>query len=462
MSTRFSRKAAAAVGLALLAGLGAAAPAMAAPPSITFLSPIGQIDDDAVTVSARVAINGTLTAPITLKVSGAHASISASAPPEESPQTVSFPVKLAYNGAYSATITATGRQRGIVGLGPEETATQTIDFLVAAPATPPTGVKAVVDAASRAVTVTWKANPEPDLIRYEVKRAKGTSNDFTVLAKPKAGDTSYLDASTASGGGDYRYLVVAVRAGVPGDEELTSDPSALTADAVAKVPDPPPPPTTAAPAVAGTPAAGAGTASSVPAGSPGAVATPGKVDLSGFDTVRGQTRSVTPRTVPLPDPGFQSTLPFPSVASDGTLDDEQGGGDAELAADGTQYRELGAESSSDSRARTMTFFAAGLLATVLLMHVLWVKSEVNRIPLEVLDPEVPSPGDAWEASSRTGRLGRRKPAPAPTLDDIGAPDFAPVVVATDASAGRKRPAPASRRARPRTRPEPRREVPTSV
>lgn len=344
---------------------------------------------------------------------------------------VSFPVTLTYNGKYDATMRASWRHTGIDTASGTATSSP-LSFLVAVPPARPTDVKTAVDATSRAVAVTWKANTEPDLIRYEVKRAKGTSNDFTVVGKIKAGETAFVDSTTAEAGGDYRYLVVAVRNGIPGRAEIASDPSILTADATAKVPDPPPPPTTAPPATtaAGTASAGAtGTASSVPAGSPGALATSGSVDLSGFNTVRSQTRTVTPRTLPIPDTGFQSTLPF--ATTDSTADDElteEPGDVGELAADSPQFRELGAESSSDQRARTMAVFAAGLLCTVLLMHLLWVRGEVKRVPLEALEPEG-LPAGAGAAAARRAKRG--SPAPGPTLEDSLAADFAPVVVAAN-------------------------------
>lgn len=469
MTRSLRRRAVVAATMASMAVVGLATPAMAAAPSITFLSPVGPPQGDAgVTISARIAINGTITAPITMKVTSSRPTITETAPAGDSPQTVSFPVTLPYNGTYTATITAKGRSSGL--FSSEETATQAINFVVLAPPATPTGVKTAVDAASRSVAITWTKNIEPDLIRYEVKRAKGTSNDFTVLAKPKAGETTYVDSSTAEAGGDYRYLVVAVRAGAPGNEEISSDPSALSADAVAKVPDPPPPPTTVAPPGTGTgtgagagaaTGTGTGTASSVPANSPGALATSGSVDLSGFNALRNQTRSATPRTVPLPDPGFQGTLPFDAVEgpedAEVSLTDE--GGD--LAAD-SQFRELGADAASDDRARTMAFFAAGLLATVLLMHVLWVKSEVKRVPLEALDPAGPS-GNGWAgATPAGGRRARRGSGPAPTLEDIGAADFAPVIVAGTAGTAKRRSGPGGEADRARLGAKSRQRVSTGV
>jgi len=438
MSARLRIRAVLAGGVVLLA-LGVQVQPAWAHATVSVSSPGADqvLESPQATVSGQVSpgshtLGGTTVEKVTMKLSTAgQADVTATATP--SGNSVSFPVDLPRNGSYDVTLTASWRHNGLDSN--TGTATSSRSFLVAVPPAPPTNVKTAVDAASRAVAITWKANSEPDLIRYEVKRAKGNSTEFTTLAKPRAGETSYIDSTTSAAGGDYRYLVVAVRKGVPGNEELSSDPSAMTADAVAKVPDPPPPPTTApaagtpgaAPATGGT-GTGTGTASSVPAGSPGALTTPGSVDLSGFNTVRNQTRNAPPRTVSLPDPGFQSTLPFApgETISDEPLIDE-GGDLGELAADSPQYRELGEESSSNEKARTMAFFAAGLLATVLLMHVLWVKSEVRRVPLEALEPEDLVPAVAWDSGN--GRRARRKAGPGPTLEDIGDADFAPVVVA---------------------------------
>ncbi|HVM03388.1 MAG TPA: hypothetical protein VM263_12020, partial [Acidimicrobiales bacterium] len=114
----------------------------------------------------------------------------------------------------------------------------------------------------------------------------------------------------------------------------------------------------------------------------------------------------TPRTVPLPDPGFQGTLPFdvPAGGEDGEAVEE--GDVGELAADTPDVRELGEEDASADRQRSLALFAGGLLATVLLMHVLWVKGEVKRVPLEAVAPEGPPP------AGRNPRPGRAKPGKA--------------------------------------------------
>ena len=433
--------------LALLATVASAGPASAAAPRVTFLSPNSgqQLGASNPTLTARVEMsNGALIDQITMSVVQLEVNrppVTGSTAAASSPQTVEFPLNLAYNGRYRASVTARGRDQPIDLNGPES-ATSTMEFAVAAPPERPTDVKTAVDASTRAVAVTWKANPEPDLLFYVVQRAKGTSNDFTVLGQ--ASETTYIDSTTTSAGGDYRYQVVAVRNGVRADEGISSDPSALTAATTARVPDPPPPPTTAPPSTTastgtGTPASAVTTASSVPASSPGALTSSGTVDLSGFNAVRSQTpRPAVPRTVALPDPGFQATLPFDTESTQAVEDAVVPGDLGELAADSPELRELGDEDSSADRFRTLAFFAAGLLATVLLMHVLWVKSEIRRVPLEALDPEGPLPTSTRLATPRKSRFASKGPGTGPKLEDIESPDFEPVVVSSNGKGGRHR------------------------
>ena len=424
-------------GVAVLVALGTAVPASAAAPRITITGPTPdqQVQTNEPTVSARVEMqNGVLTDRIRLRVEAVgaeRAPVTASEAASGASQTVSFPVALPYNGTYRATLTARGSDRPL-DLNGEESVTAERTFAVAAPPVSPTGVRTAVDEAARTVTVSWKANPEPDLLFYVVQRAKGGS-DFAVVGK--ATEATFVDATTADSGGDYRYQVVAVRNGVREGEGISSDPSALSAESTAKVPDPPAPPTSAA----GTTVPGGGTAATtpgsagsaasagtVPANSPGALTTSGRVDLTGFTNVQSQAarRPSTPRTVAPADPGFQSTLPFapqPDDVGEGLDGEAAEGGDlGERAADSPQFRELGAEDEGDERQRSLALFAGGLLATVLLMHVLWVKSEVKRAPLEAVAPEGPRPvagrDDAERGRARPGRAKRPTARPAPSPD----------------------------------------------
>ncbi|MGH9179291.1 MAG: fibronectin type III domain-containing protein, partial [Acidimicrobiales bacterium] len=241
----------------VLAGLVAAATVVTAAPAsahatVSLRSPgVGQrLTAASGTVSASVSLGthptgGTEVSKVDMTIDqvGTNRSpIEASATP--SGGNVSFPFNLPYNGRYRVSVRAAWSHTGLV-LG-ESTGTANDgprDFVVVAPPASPTDVKVAVDATARSVTVTWKPNAEPDMLFYVVQRAKGTSNEFTVLGK--ATEAKFVDASTAEAGGDYRYQVVAVRAGATEEEGISSDPSGITAESTAKVPDPPPPPTTA-------------------------------------------------------------------------------------------------------------------------------------------------------------------------------------------------------------------------
>lgn len=307
---------------------------------------------------------------------------------------VSFPVRLDHNGKYEAKVTATSHDPGVFGVGAHNTSNSAKrEFLVAAPPAPPRDVKATVDPATRTVTLTWKANAEPDLIGYVVQRAKGDGPFADLGPVSKTANPTYRDVGTAEAGGVYRYQVVAVRSdGITENKGISSDPSAVTPEATATVPDPPAPPsatpgTTVVANSSGAPPATTGT-TGAPANNPGALTTSGSVDLSGFRSLQSQARATSPRTTRPVDSGFRSTLPFATTQpqEEGELV-EEGGELGEVAADSPQFRELGAEDDEGRRQESLAFLAAGLLATVLLMHVLWIKSEVKRAPLEPLTPE---------------------------------------------------------------------------
>lgn len=391
--------------LALLSALSLAAPALADAPSITFTSPGG---DDPVrvsdpTIAARVAMqNGgtvvrqvelsvqqldTNRAPLTAAVDGNR----------QSRQDVAFRVALPFNGRYRATLKAWGADPPLFGTledGEVESTSRSREFLVAAPPAPPRDVKAVVDEATRTVTLTWKANDEGDLIGYIVQRAAGDGPFADVGTVTKTDRPTYRDSGTAEAGGVYRYQVVAVRSdGVTKDKGISSDPSAVTPEATANVPGPPAPPsgTPGTTVVASTPGSSTpGTTTAAASKNPGALTTSGSVDLSGFKTLQSQAqaRAATPRTTRPADTGFKSTLPFATTQpqEEGEVA-EEGGELGEVAADSPQFRELGTEDDGSRRQESLAFLAAGLLATVLLMHVLWIKSEVKRTPLEPLAPE---------------------------------------------------------------------------
>lgn len=378
--------------------------------AITFTAPgEGQrLGFSSFTVSADVATSqGTLVGEVVLEVKQLGTDrpplVRRTAANNRAQQQVAFSVTLPYNGSYEAKITARANDPGFIGgLGAHDaTGWRTRGFSLAAAPETPQDVKAVVDPETRAVTVTWKANAEPDTLFYLVQRARG-DGAFEVVGKADGRtSTTYRDSSTTSAGGDYRYQVVAVRSGVRTDEGISSDPSAVTAESTAKVPDPPAPPsattstppgpgtTVVATASGGAPAGGT-SSGGAPSSNPGALTTSGSVDLSGFKALQSQAqpRSATRGTQP-PDTGFRGTLPFsPRPGGDQEEGEAPAGGElGELASDRPGLRELGDADDAGQRQQSLAFLAAGLLATVLLMHVLWIKGEVKRVPLEPLTPE---------------------------------------------------------------------------
>ncbi|MDP9070054.1 MAG: hypothetical protein M3N68_01960 [Actinomycetota bacterium] len=259
-------------------------------------------------------------------------------------------VPLDLNGKYEATITVPG-SRNPIGVpvnnqncnDPKEKHELFVGVRPAAP----TGVKAEVKQPLDPATVSWNRALERDVVRYRVLRAKGGDGRFEPVGEAPATRTSFTDPASATGG-EFLYRIVAIRrgSGKAGQPEfLESDPSAPSD----KVTVAPPLPRTA-------PAAGPVRRSTRPAPAP-------------------RPRYITPG-----ETGFSETLPF---AGGPQLAEESG----DVVGDSREVQELGADDSRSDSPRSLALLAAGLLATVLAMHLLWVKAEVDREPLEVLPPD---------------------------------------------------------------------------
>ncbi|MDQ3757630.1 MAG: hypothetical protein M3394_07265, partial [Actinomycetota bacterium] len=286
--------------------------------------------------------------------------------------------------------------------------------------------------AQREVAVSWNANSEPDLAGYEVQRQLGSAawEHVTVTGTTT---TSVLDRSTSKAGGTYRYRVVAFRHSAEVGKLNPSQPSATKTASV-----PPPPVTTTTTTSTTTTTvrqgdtdddgnedegegdgsrSGGSTDTGTRTGSSGArsgsgsgsgstgttLPSSGKVDLSGFSSLLEQARqsgqSPPPRRGEQQevDGGFDEKLPFAARSRGGSDDDGAGNEGDDLA--------IGGEGLSDDgsgRLQSLGFLAGGLLATVLVMHLLWVRSEVRRV--EVLEAIAPEP--AAEPRPR-----RRRPVP---------------------------------------------------
>jgi hypothetical protein len=252
--------------------------------------------------------------------------------------------RLAYNGRYQATIASEGAL-GSLGTADGQCAgaSDVSQVSFAVPPVPPGGVKGSL--VERSVLLRWDKNPEGDVRMYRVMRAKG-NGPFELLK-----DTDKLAMSINSNeGGDQRFAVVALRDGAkPGDPLLESP---LSEAVSLTVPPPPAPPVV-----------------------------PGAVNRGGVRRPATGRSSSRPRTVTTPDTGFRQTLPF----AEGPAQIEEG--EEEAVPPAQSLEEIGVEEERTDNKRNLAVLAAGLLVTVLVMHLLWVKGEVDREPLEAIGPE---------------------------------------------------------------------------
>jgi hypothetical protein len=185
--------------------------------------------------------------------------------------------------------------------------------------------------------------------------------------------------------------VYAVRSNADGTQPIASPAPATTSG---KVTTAPPTPPTSAPSSGSN--GGGATKSGGTAGSAGGstatttktptVATHGKVDLSGFTALLPSGGGKLPAAHSTPraesDPGFGDTLPFHGDAASASAS----GKDDPAALAGQALASSDDEGSNSS----WLFLAAGLLVTVILMHVLWLRDEVNRDALPAVTPQDPA------------------------------------------------------------------------
>jgi len=264
-------------------------------------------------------------------------------------------------------------------------ATANVPFYVSAPPQTPSGVKTSVDDSQRSITVSWNANPEPDLVMYVVGRYYGTSTGGKAFFVD-ASQTSYVDNLGTNPAGSYRYDVYAVRKAAKSSEQ--SIPSKAAGTSTASVRSAPPTTNTTTGPGGGTTATTASPSGSGSSSSSGPALAQHGTNVSGFGNLLSQSgglpsRSASPPATLEPDPGFDQTLPY------GARPPAQTGNDNNSTALGAPDSQRLA--SSKERPTSLLFLAAGLLATVLLMHLLWVKSEVDRAPLDPLPAPSPRP-----------------------------------------------------------------------
>ncbi|MDQ1437358.1 MAG: hypothetical protein QOK43_987 [Acidimicrobiaceae bacterium] len=385
--TSVAAAALAAAGLAFGAG-----PAQAVPPTIKLTSPNASAPLTAATIhvegQASMPQGGTVTGQLQIDVTSLDGAggRSVTLNVNSNPVPFAWDYATSVNGRYRVTVTARGRD-GTIDQTPSETAVLTRDVAVEVKPATPTGVGAKVGK-GRDVVVSWNPNTEPDILGYQVQRRHGDDVDWT--AAGNVAETTFDDTATTTQGGSYRYRVLAIRRGSTAEQGLASDPS--TEQSV-DVPNPPPTTTTtgrngSGGSTGGAGGSGAGGSSGVAgSGQPGSagstspeLARTGKVDLSGFAGLLSDSKVATPK----PGKGkeadgtFDETLPFKP-------------GDEAVGEDGTALGVGIKEAGGGARGRKpIAFVAASLLVTVLLMHLLWLKREVERVPETthpVLDPE---------------------------------------------------------------------------
>ena len=180
--------------------------------------PEGQITSVQITITSRDGHPGT---------TFSTAAQAPSSGQNQSPWTFSVPVptssSLTWNGPYSVTAVATESDPNTQ---PHQgTRSDPVNFAEGVPPGAPTGVSAAKDSDGRAVTVSWQANPEPDIVDYVVQRTSVNGSDWSTVT-PGSGvtDTNFRDTSVQSGT-DYQYRVIAVRSGAQQGQTIASSPS---------------------------------------------------------------------------------------------------------------------------------------------------------------------------------------------------------------------------------------------
>lgn len=313
-----------------------------------------------------------------------------------------------YNGKYTVTVSGTGRSNNAFGQPQaEQTNIVSRSFSIEIKPVKPTGVAAGMDDNSQ-VTVTWKANPEPDLIGYAVLRSyqNGSAGQVGSAVAPSSKPTFHDDLSGRPPGA-YKYAVVAVR-------KARTCASSSTDDACTRPLEGPRSDFSAAVTVRG---AGATTTTSTttkkPSGGGSGGGSTGGGSTGGGSTGGGSTGGGTKpgstgggKAAPRNSGGFAPggnvdlsqfggllggngrTSANGGQIDEGTYDPElrydpserplESGGDDSLIS-------IGGASVPAPNEDWVKFIGAGSFVTALLVHVLWFKQQVDALPLEAID-----------------------------------------------------------------------------
>ncbi|MGI8776310.1 MAG: hypothetical protein ACR2LJ_02745 [Acidimicrobiales bacterium] len=356
----------------VLAVVGPAPPAPADPgsdPSVSLDAPA--VDGATATVSGSVHMSGPLdwvTGVAITVTSRQHPDATASCSPcgatlDQSPSaSFSFTTSgLAYNGPYDVSVVASGQKIiGAVTNGAPVSTQATTAFKVEVAPAPPADVTVVANG-DHSVTVSWTRNTEADLLGYQVERRTGTAGFQPVgpvVPQPPEGASTvhWTDPSTAATGGQFEYLVVAVR---PDADGAVSDRATSASTGVGvSVPVPP--------GVVGAPGPG-GAATTRPATPGSSTKAAASLNLSSFPNPGATPPEISsPDT---PDGGFSPALNYGSRDRGDTV-----GGGSEAVLSG----------STDRRALLLPV-AAGLLLCMVSAHLRRFNRRVLA-PMPALEP----------------------------------------------------------------------------
>lgn len=312
-----------------------------------------------------------------------------------------------YNGRYTITLSGTGQSDG--GLGGPTTATSQVtrSFSVEIAPVKPTGVAAVMDDATQHVTVSWKANPEPDIAYYQVLRSYQGGNPAAV-GSPVAPSSQpkFTDDLSQKAQGQYKYAVQAIRRART-CKTVSSDDACQRGVAGPVSAYSPSVTVRATPATTTTSTtikkSGGGTTGGTTVGGTSGGTTGGGTSggTSGGGTTGGTSGKTAPRNTGGYAPGGNVDLSLFGSLLGGNGKTSTGGGKVD---EGTYDPTLGydrsqkpVDSGGDNSLITIggtslpkpsddwvRFAGMGSLATALLVHVLWFKQQVDRLPLEAI------------------------------------------------------------------------------
>jgi hypothetical protein len=218
----------------------------------------------------------------------------------------SFTPVVTRNGPYSVSALVSGTECNVLNSCVLRSSTATTNFNVGVHPVAPRNVRAQVNG-DRSVTVSWSANPEPDVFGYQILRRDPGSSSNRAVNSFLSG-TSWTDQGTVATGGDYGYIVIAFRPGADGTSTATTVLSTSSGAAAASVPAPPVPSTTVP---VGDPV-GAATTTTVAAPLP-----PAGPDLSAFldQAAKAGAIPVAPPKVVVPHAASPAHVGTPSIAA---------------------------------------------------------------------------------------------------------------------------------------------------